>query len=81
MPFRNFEMSAWIREPPEFTYESGLFHITQKYSDGLTIERVMSPHIFMLALRRAAECARLHKFGGAQIIDFPVQDEESAASH
>jgi hypothetical protein len=55
-----------------------MFHVTQRFSDNLKIERVMSPHLFMLALRQAAECAKKHPFGGAQIIDFP-KDEAGTA--
>jgi hypothetical protein len=74
------EACFFIEQPPEFEYRNGLFHVTQTVG-GYRFERVMRPHIFMLALRRAAECAKAHKFGGAEIIDFPGKDEVVAAGH
>lgn len=82
MPFSNLDAVMLVNEPPEFTYSGGLFHIKQRYSETCVIERVMRPSVFLLALRRAAEAARQHKFGGAQIIDFPASDsEEVKARH
>lgn len=75
---RDFDAVMFVTEAPEFDYIGGLFHIRQKVSDECVIERVMSPHIFMLALRRAAEAASRHKFGSAEIIDFPKSDEAPA---
>lgn len=66
----------FIEEPPEFDYRKGLFHVRQRIGNK-TFERVMSPYVFMLALRRAAECASKHKFGGAEIINFPGIDADA----
>jgi hypothetical protein len=74
------DVCYFISEPPQFEYRGGMFHVTQRFSDNLKIERVMSPHLFMLALRRAAECAKRHKFGGAQIIDFPKTEDEASTA-
>lgn len=59
----------FVEEAPEFDYRGGLFHITQQIGNE-TFERVMSPHIFMVALRKAAEVAKKHRFGSAEVIDF-----------
>lgn len=67
----------FVDEPPEFTYAEGLFHVAVNVG-GRRIERVMRPHVFMLALRKAAEAAREHRFDN--IIDFPAKEDE-AASH
>jgi hypothetical protein len=48
------EACYFIEEAPEFDYRKGLFHVRQRIGDR-TFERVMSPHVFMVALRRAAE--------------------------
>ena len=81
MPFRNLDVAAYIGEPPEFRYEGGMFHVTQRYSDSCIIERVMPPHVFMLALKRAADCAALHFRGGAEVISLAKKIEERAARH
>jgi hypothetical protein len=71
----------YVTDPPEFDYIDGLFHIRQRL-DGRIVERVMRPHVFLLALRRAAEVARAHRMGGAVVIPFAREDdEEAAASH
>lgn len=68
----------YIEEPPEIEYRRGLFHVTQIIG-GHRVERVMHPYVFMVGLRRAAEAARKHKFGGAKIIPF-TRDEEAASA-
>ena len=77
------KIAAWVSEPPDFTYESGMFHIRQKLSENCVVERVMSPNVFFMALRRAAECAKQHHFMRAEVIDFPgaTDDEIAASSH
>jgi hypothetical protein len=74
------DVCYFISDPPEFEYRGGMFHVTQRFGDNLSIERVMSPHLFMLALKRAAECAKKHRFGGAEIIDFPANKDEAASA-
>ena len=82
MSLPSFDACFYIEEPPEFDYRNGLFHIVQTYKQGaMRIERVMRPHTFLRGLRRAAECAKKHKFGGAEIIDFPVKDEAVNNGH
>lgn len=81
MSLHNLDVAAFVEEPPEFTYEGGLFHIRQRFSASCVVERVMSPHIFMLSLRRAAETARQHRLGSAEIIDFPQPEDEVASAH
>lgn len=81
MSFANLDVAAFIQEPPEFFYRGGMFHIRQRFSDSCTIERVMPPHVFFLAVRRAAECAKQHRFGSAEVIDFPSADDASPAAH
>lgn len=72
------EACFFVEEPPEFEYRNGMFHIVQVVGD-YRFERAMAPSVFMLALRRAAECAREHKFGGADILDFA--EKKAARSH
>ena len=60
----------FVEETPEFEYRNGLFHVVRRLGEE-RIERVMSPHVFMRALRKAAECAREHRFAGATILPFP----------
>lgn len=66
----------FIEEAPEFAYKGGLFFVTQHIGNR-TLERVMSPHVFMLGLRRAAECARKHRFASADIIPFAKDEREA----
>lgn len=73
------EACYFIEEPPEFDYRKGMFHVRQRIGDK-TFERVMAPHVFMVALRRAAEIARKHKFGGADILPFERPEEEAASA-
>jgi hypothetical protein len=68
------DISYFIEEPPEFELRGGLFHITQKIGDQ-TFERVMRPSVFMVALRRAAEAARKHRFASAEIVEFAKREE------
>ena len=79
MPFSNLDVCAWVKEPPEFFYRDGVFHIIQRYSEDCVIERVMAPHVFMLSLRLAADCASKHFNGGAEIISLAKKIEERAA--
>ena len=76
----DFDAVLFISEPPEFDYIGGLFHIRQKVGADCVIERVMRPHVYMQSVRRAVEAARKHRFGGAEIIDFP-QGEEAESGH
>lgn len=69
-------MACFVEEPSSFEYRDGLFRIVQMVGNR-RYECVMSPHVFMRALRHAAECARKHRFGGAEIIAFP----RGAAQH
>lgn len=69
-----WEATFFVEEPPEFEYRDGLFRITQVVGS-IRVERVMSPHVYMRAVRRAVECARQHKFGGAEVIEFPKQSD------
>ena len=71
------EACFFVEQPPEFDYRDGLFHIVQTVGN-YRFERVMAPHVFMRTLRRAAECARKHKFGGADIIPFRKDEAASA---
>jgi len=80
MSYRNLDAIMYVTEPPEIEYRHGLFFLRQRFSETFTIERVMSPHVFMLGLRLAAEAAHKHKFGGAEIIRFPAE-EDSPAQH
>ena len=80
MSLPSFDACFYSEEPPQFDYRHGLFHITTQQG-GIRIERVMRPHVFILGLRRAAECARKHVFGGAEIIDFPATGDEVAVGH
>jgi hypothetical protein len=78
MPFRGPGDVVFEREPPEFDYCDGLFHI--RYTKGShRIERVMLPSVFMRMLRGAAECARKHRFAGAEIIDFITERDKAKA--
>ena len=79
MPLPNLEVAAFITEPPEFTYENGLFHIRQRYGADCVIERVMPPNVFMLALKRAADAASLHFKSGAEVFSFAQAIAEKAA--
>lgn len=72
------ESCFFVEEPPEFDFRSGLFHISQTVG-GHRIERVMRPSVFMVALRKAAECARKHRFAGATVIPFERPEEEVVA--
>jgi len=82
MSYPAFDAVFYVEEPPEIELgPDGMFHIIQTYrKDGMRIERVMRPHTFMLALRRAAEAARKHRMGGAAIIEFPKPDGEAASA-
>lgn len=77
MPPKSPDACFYVTEPPEFDYREGLFHITVEVG-GLRTERVCKPHVFMLGLRRAAECAKKHKFGGADILPFTRAEEDVA---
>lgn len=79
MPFRSLNVAAFVEEPPEITYREGLFHVVQRYSDDCVIERVMSPAVFMLALKRAADAASLHFKSGAEVFSFAQAIAEKAA--
>jgi hypothetical protein len=68
MPLRNLDAVVFVDEPPEFTYEHGLFHIRQQISETTFIERVMRPAVFMQTIARAVEAARKHRLGSAEII-------------
>jgi hypothetical protein len=81
MPLQNLDAIIFVEDAPEIEYRKGLFHIRQRISDTAVIERVMRPNTFMLALRRAAEAAHQHKFGGAEIIDLASRHEEATATH
>jgi hypothetical protein len=74
------EASFYVTEPPEIEYIDGMFHVTQTVGN-YRFERVMRPHVFMLGLRRAAEAARKHRLGGADIIPFQRELDEAANSH
>jgi hypothetical protein len=82
MPFRSLEACFYVQEPPEIEYRDGMFHLTTVVGE-YRFERVMRPHVFMLALRRAAEAARKHRMGGAVVIPFEREDdsEDAAATH
>ena len=69
MPIQSLEAVFYVEEPPVFDYRCGMFHVTQQVGSH-RFDRVMSPHVFMLTLRRAAECARKHDFGGAKVLAF-----------
>lgn len=51
----------FVDEPPEFSYEDGLFHIRQRVSDEIVIERVMRPSVFFASIAAAVEVARKHR--------------------
>lgn len=67
----------YVTDPPDVDYIDGLFHVTRTIG-GKRCEIVMRPHPFMVTLRRFAECASKHKFGGAEIIpvDFDSKFEK-----
>src|SRR5690348_3138279 len=80
MPF-SLAASFFVEEPPEITYEHGLFHVRQTIG-GYCFERVMQPKVFMLSLKRAADAAGQHFRGGAEIIDLAKKlEDRAAASH
>jgi hypothetical protein len=82
MSLPSLDAVFFVDQPPEFEYRDGLFHLVTTVGQ-YRFERVMRPHVFMLALRRAAEAARKHRMGGAVVIPFEREDdsEDAAAAH
>lgn len=70
------EACYFVDEPPEIDYRDGLFHIVQQIG-GCRCERVMRPYVYMVSLRRAAEAARKHRFGSAEILPFRTEFDEA----
>lgn len=62
------EAVFYVREAPEFEFKDGLVHICQTIG-GYRFERVMSPHIFRLTVRRAQKLADAIS-RGAEIVEF-----------
>jgi hypothetical protein len=67
----------FCEEPPEIEYRSGNFHVVQTIGQ-YRFERVIPPHTFLKALRRANAAVRAWQ-GGAEVISFPTPDSEEAA--
>jgi hypothetical protein len=71
------EAAVLLEEAPDIELRGGLYYVTDHIGDG-TIVRVMRPNVFFRLFARAGEAARLHKFAGAEIIDFPGKEDAPA---
>ena len=72
MSIPQFQITAFIREPPRFEIHDGLVHITQRFSDGMEIERVMRYSLFLKTIALAQKAVREYEARGhAEVIDFP----------
>ena len=76
MPFNSI---AFVEEPPEFDYRDGHFHIRQRFTSECIIERVMSPRTFFESIARAVECSRLHRIGGAEIVQLHAASSDRSS--
>src|SRR5689334_515490 len=78
MPF-SLAACFFVEEPPEITYEHGLFHVRQTIG-GYCFERVMQPRVFFQSIARAVEASRQHRMGNVFPLVAAKDDHAASAS-